>query len=553
VFYPQPPPGGGTKGQLSGLVLTNQGTPGTLSGPANVTFPNGLGNVWAITYVISALQGLNTLWGYYSNFHGPGTYSSITIPSYSSGTPPSADASYNLTPVLFSYNGMTLILYPPSESNTGQSTGVTVTSFLSSYSTPGASKRYPNPLSQPTQTTTISNTITYLNGYTNPSPASFTYAYSNLLYPGSTYTFTLAATNSLGQSAANPTSVTINTPTNYPPMTITKFSPAGTTLGGSPITPGTNLYPVQYPAAGAITSNLYNNTAVPTNAVPNLSLMYSPTPLNPNTSTTYIGIDSSGQTLLVASATFGSIGAAVTYKGFSTIGSTDTSANMTVLNSGGSVGDQYASPQQNQGFYSYVQNLAFQINTSALTPRTAIYVLVLQTIYSTPSAPPSPTASTLNFYFDSLTAASPTFVSSTYSINSGQTTPVSGINVVGIPTVTFAADTSLNNLANCFYRSPLLTYTFSGGVNASLQESDLSKCTKQTPPLTGTVAFNNNSLATTNAGTCTSTTILTLVAQNINNQTGPQTSTLTNNPILYDRPSYLLITNTSYTPVSIIM
>jgi hypothetical protein len=197
------------------------------------------------------------------------------------------------------------------------------------------------------------------------------------------------------------------------------------------------------------------------------------------------------------------------------------------------------SAPQFQGFYLN-SHTSLTLYSSIFNPSNTLYNLTLsQSNINIGSA-------SFNFFYDTILTSPPTVASFKSDINTISNIQVSGVRVVyGTPT--YNVSTTVSNMGNYFYRSPLLTYINTASTTSSIiNETSLnnirsgynSTIGQFTSPLVFSSNITMNSLNTTFC----STIFNSVIASNVFGSSGA----FVGNSIsaIVDGPSYTLITNT---------
>ena len=518
---------------LEGIIISkNNNSNNTMPTPSIQTFINNNGStgVWSIKYNISNISsgntGNNRITGSYKNYTGTLNPSTLEFGTFSSGTAPTPDASY--ISVIQTFNTITLTIKAPSLANTDSDPDNTMASYTCGYSTPGSTIRYNSQISN-----SGSSTVTY----TEPSQTQIFTG----LYPDSSYTFTLQSTNKLGLSSTttftgdtNKFSTSYLSPSISTNITNASYSFSPTRIPTAYFVSDTNK------GSPSSTTNLINNVSNITLTTSDaLSIQYDhrvrgKLPIN---------------TIMTISAALGSNSVTKSFNGFPLSSSTTTSGTIT-LNSGTTI-DQYTTNYE-QGFYSKLNGFNIVIPSSSLTASQSLNTITLTQIYnafnSTSSTLATYTNNSNTFHYDNLSGL-PTINSSTFSFsNTNSFTKVSGINVV-FTNPTFTVNTDITNLFKNFFKSNLLTYTFTLGCTGTVTEANLTNCTNPIPKDGSLVTFRNSSTSATLNTSFNKSISLIVAASNFNGNT-----TFSPNPVINvicDVPSHLLISSSLKNPISI--
>jgi hypothetical protein len=218
-----------------------------------------------------------------------------------------------------------------------------------------------------------------------------------------------------------------------------------------------------------------------------------------------------------------------------------TANNMTITPA--SISDYYASITAQDGFYLKSSN-TITVSGGVSAGNGLNTLTAKQTFSDTTTA----TASTTFYSDNSATLTTgPTGAVNTLGILSTYFAKVSGVSILyGTPTMTI--DASANNMGSYFYRSPLITYTYTNGSNtgtksetnlAAVQSSDDINVDRFT---TGNLSFKSSFILPTLANNTYSTSIT--IAATANNIFGSGTLTSKSMNVITDMPSYTLVYST---------
>jgi len=507
----------------------------------------------------------NILILWYTNYGPYPNVSNIIYNVFSEAVPPTADASFNNIPYTTtttstsSPNSQLILTYnPPSYLVTsGSSTGVNLVSFTTDLTLLSNSIRYGG---APTPTQSISDiTINYSTTYANSQAAVYGNGTSNptTLYPDCSYNFTnLKSTNSTpATSLANQATFgpyytaplqILNTldPSNNS-YNISNYNNPPYLIATTPISG--NIYTVSLPSTQV--SNVFNNQDISSNSLGPFSINYNQNSrgnlgAGKNLMNIYISIPGSNlsQTDILCN-------------GFPTTNNPQISATSITLSSI-SAQDQYSATGFT-GFYLKIPSFYATI-PSSLDASSNQYTFTFSQQYKNTNGSVvvgGTYDASQNFYYDNLGTTSitnnPTItLANTPSANLSY---VSGVGIVGNGTINFAVTTQVNNLAHYFYYGPPLTYTFSGGLSNTniAYETNLANGLNTGNNWTITNSSVTATVNISNSPTFTTTSSVTVLAKSISNTSGVSSSTVTSNQIIYDVPSYSLLSNSTYTPTSI--
>ena len=384
---------------------------------------------------------------------------------------------------------------------------LTIIKYTISYSSIASTYRYGSALADAGQTN--------INNSTNLSYSATS------LYPDSQYTFTVNATNS-----DNKTGVT---------ATITQTT---ANLTPTAALSGSLTFPARYYANGTIiniSSGVTKTRLV--NSTANWTSSSFVTPIQ----TVALRGSSSSSTLMTLSVNVvnnvtTTTGPSINFSGYPTAGSpVATTLQNQVLTP--TVVDTYPSPANRSGFYLQSGN--------TLTLQTGVFTASQYDYTVTASQSGSFTGSaTFTFQYDTAINTAPVISSITFTLASSVYNYVSGVNVIyGAPT--FNVVTTVSNMGNYYYSSPLLRY--SNPVTGSwspTSETNLANITAGlsggafTGPITFTRTLTSASLATTYLNALT----LSCTANNV--FTSSSVVAATNISAIVDGPSITLVYTT---------
>ena len=447
----------------------------------------------------------NKISAYYSN---PSTFN--TDPSYNSAYqtfygfvtsgPPSVPRS--VTRQSGTSSSMNIAWLAPTNADTNNPGEGTISSYNISYNTTGSTIRYNGPVGQTGTTGALSgsSTTTTLSG----------------LYPDASYSIAILATNN--SDLTGPYSTPIVGYTNN----VTE--------------------PAQLSAISLVTAGVSYSTSATIYAVGN-SVSISPKPLMKGNSISTTSFTApihrtanrgnlqgaNGATLMTLSASLNTTtGPAVTYSGFpSTTPVSKTTNNITITPQ--SVSDVYTSPQD-QGFYL---NSANTVTANGnFSPGNDLNTLVVTQTFSTGIT----VSANVDFYYENTVTAIP--AGTINAITVPTSTTVSGVAILtGTPSIAVTA--TANNMGTYFYRSPLISYTFTNGVAKS--ETNLSAVNSLDISgnqfKTGTLNFSSTLTSSSLANIYSKSIVINATANNI---FGTGTLTSKNINIITDGPSATL-------------
>jgi hypothetical protein len=473
---------------------------------------------YAYTYYDSTLSAalksnsINTFSAYYSNPSTIGSFNSSSISFYGflAGGAPSAPRS--VTRSGGTSTSITITWSAPEYADIINTSEGTISSYDISYNTTGSAIRYNSGVAQSGTTNSISGLSTTLSS----------------LYPDASYSIVVLATNNSGLKGPYSTLITGYSSFLVEPTALSSISLA---LTNSYSTSST-IYKVQdNTSLGSIP--LIKGTTVTTNAFD--------TPIHRLANR---GKLQGAGTLMTLSARLNSVdGPSVQYTGFPipSVPSAATANNMTITPA--SISDYYASITAQDGFYLKSSN-TITVSGGVSAGNGLNTLTAKQTFSDTTTA----TASTTFYSDNSATLTTgPTGAVNTLGILSTYFAKVSGVSILyGTPTMTI--DASANNMGSYFYRSPLITYTYTNGSNtgtksetnlAAVQSSDDINVDRFT---TGNLSFKSSFILPTLANNTYSTSIT--IAATANNIFGSGTLTSKSMNVITDMPSYTLVYST---------
>jgi hypothetical protein len=472
---------------------------------------------YAYTYYDSTLSAalksnsINTFSAYYSNPSTIGSFNSSSISFYGflAGGAPSAPRS--VTRSGGTSNSITITWSAPEYADTINTSEGTISSYDISYNTTGSAIRYNSGVAQSGTSNSISGLSTTLSS----------------LYPDASYSIVVLATNNSGLKGPYSTLITGYSSFLVEPTALSSISLA---LTNSYSTSST-IYKVQdNTSLGSIP--LIKGTTVTTNAFD--------TPIHRLANR---GKLQGAGTLMTLSSRLNSVdGPSVGYTGFPipSVPSAATANNMTITPA--SISDYYASITAQDGFYLKSFN-TITVSGGVSAGNGLNTLTAKQTFSDTTTA----TASTTFYSDNSVTLTSaPTGAVNTLGILSTYFAKVSGVSILyGTPTMTI--DASANNMGSYFYRSPLITYTYTNGSNTGTKtETNLDAVRTGDINVdrftTGNLSFNSSFVLPTLANNTYSTSIT--IAATANNIFGPGTLTSKSMNVITDMPSYTLVYST---------
>ena len=537
---------------LSGIILQNSSASNPVkptpslnpfyyyTNPSGLTGLTGPTGVWSIVYNVALSQTGSTgyISGVYTNFSGTGSATGIYFRNFINQSGSTNDARLAMTGAPTN-SSITLDILPPTNSNTGAYSGITISGYNGSYYTKGSSLVYGGAVphgSSGSQIQFSGNTIAY-------SGANTIYTQNNL-YPDCYYQFNIASVNSLNVISANTYSYigyTGPTPTSYiTPLinpSVTNISTA-TGFFSSPAITGACSVATRNPVT------LFNNTNVLTTNI------FGPYSLNYDYTTRGI-LGSTGPGMVITTGIDGKTGPTANLYSFPISGTGSTGSNNMTLTYGPS-SDQYTGVTGSASFYSQT---SFLISMTGLTGSAGIHTLNIGQKYNyfTSGGAPTGTSYTgsIGFYYDKF-SGNPVInsVSASFTGPTGYLSKVSGINIVG-QSPTIIVSSNLTNVGTYFYKNPIINYGFSGGCTGTVAEPGLNNVTSS---LAGGIFANpvivrNPSVTPSTSTNWSNNTTLNFVVNNINSSTGTNISLSPS--AIFDYPSYSLIANPTTNPTSI--
>ena len=509
-----------TSTAITAVVITNSSNLTTGYGTVSVSGSTRYG----YTYYDSGLVNLasstsNSLTVWYSNYNTTPQKNSITFTNFLTSGTPGQVQNLSFTVNSNSSNPITITFqyYPPqySDSNTGTltltSSNAPIKDYKITYSTAGSTYRYNGQISTSGSTTVTANS-------TNPGSADTTNFYN--LFPESTYTFNIVASNKTTNTSYGTSFATANvTTTNLNPRTFetsitfptTNYTKATATLVYTGLSP-TNVYFI----GGTIvdwTSDYFNS------------------PINSYNTRGNLGIGTNAS--LSVSATLGTNAGSVTYQGFPVSKPSDfTSGGLTITTS--TPKDTYSTYSTgHQGFYLDTSN-NITIKAAALIPSSSQYTLTVTQTQAGGSTSPF----NFNYYLDTTASLSVT------SFTTGLHTSTQSIQICGIwityGTVKLTATTTVNNLGNYFFNSSKILQ-YSGTYVSISNETGIGNVTttKATTLVSPTTVTNSGTaISYTNTSYATQIGSITVTAYNPVNTIASNTSAAIS--AILDQPSYNL-------------
>lgn len=324
--------------------------------------------------------------------------------------------SLNVTTGTFSYTA------PQYIDSSDYQTKLYISLYTITFSSIASSIRYGTPLADALHTLQNAQNLSYA---------------ASSLFPDSSYTFTVSATNS--GSGLGPVASITRTTQNLLPIAALS---------------GTLNFPARYYTNGTIVSissgvpkSRLLNSAAPwiTSATFNTPI-HNVSARGSSQGTTLMTLSSS---LVTGSTTVA--GPSVNFTGFPSAGSPQaaTTNNLTLTPS---IKDTYVSPGGAQaGFYLQSDN-TFSINTPAFVPSQSDYVLTVTQANSFSGS------ASFTYQYDTLITTIPIITSVDIKFNGDIFKPISGVNVL-YSQPSFTVTTTVTNMGHYYYSSPLLVYT----------------------------------------------------------------------------------------------
>lgn len=488
---------------VTGIILSK------LSGTSQIesrTFPDSSQRkayVYHDVQVGSMISSINSfITGWYGNANPSTNRASTSLMLFSRGGPPSLVQTLNLT--LSTVTGSISYAAPVYVDSTDPSSKLSITLYTLTYSSAASIRRYGTPVSDSSRTV--------LNG------TNLSYSLASL-FPDSLYTVSVTATNSggvLGPSA----------------------SVTGTTQYFLPISglSGTLPFPPRYYNNGTIVNLLTGvpkakliNSTIPWILSSSLKIPIHNASTRGSSQTS--ALMSLSMTLVNGTSTIN--GPSLPFSGFPSAGSpAATSLNSLTLTP--SIIDSYTSQAVNQQGFYLESGTSLSINTPAFVPSQSDYTLTLaQSGTFTGSA-------SFVYQYDTLITSNPTISSISFSLNTPNVKAVTGVYVF-YQSQSFSLTTTVRNMGNYYYSSPLLTYagyTPSSEITPSNVTSGLSN-----GRFSSIVVFQN-----TNVQSASLTNVYSnkfTISVNANNVFGQSASfTPPQIPAIIDGPSVTLVYTT---------
>ena len=512
---------------ITGLVLTK--TTGT-TGIQSIVFPqDGLTRNSLVYYntALAGLTGQGRFGAWYQNYNIGSNVASTIFSAFSAGGPPTIPQ--RLFTGGITSNSLNFYFSSPSTiDNTDPTTAATISSYTISYTgIPVPGLRYGTPVynSSITRSNAPFSFVSAIDGLGGQVIASIQ---SATLYPDSTYTFNVAATNTVGFTGETASTIGIST-LNLLPITNTITTSFTSRYY-------TNTYRV-YDNLNVTT--LANTNTAWTSATFTLPIHLTTTRGSQVTNLAWISTCFTSPTV--------SAGPQVNFSGFpATTPSPGTVNNQTITPI--NVGDAFAASNASyQGFYLNMSNQV-TIGTSAFVANSTIYTLQITGAQSTLRGV-STSQTTLSYYWDgSPGSAAITDITANYSSGTPPSNSlVSGVNIVyGTPT--FSTITGASNLGNYFYRSPLINYTLNigGTINSAVTETNLTRiisgCNAGALAQATRIVFSNGTIQSGSlATTFASNVSMSATATNVSGTSGSVAFTFST---IVDGPSYTLVNTT---------
>ena len=486
---------------ITGIVLSKQaGSSGiqslifpgdTIARNAYVYYNTGLSNI------ITSTSNVFTAW--YQNTNPNSNPSSVDLVLFVSAGPPSEPRSLTVSPT--SNTATISYIAPLSNDITDPTTLLTISSYTISFSSPGSTIRYGGPVADSVRTVTN---------------AGLSYAASSM-YPDSLYTVSVSATNSGNQTGASNT----------------------TTATTSNLVPSASLSSLTFPARYYSNGTIRNiGTGVTKTALVNSTTAWTSssfvTPIH-----TVATRGSNGTSLMTVHTRLSNssvvTGPNIPFNGFpATTPSAATLANMTLTPV--SVYDPFTGTTQNTGFYLNSSN-TFTFGTGIFTASQSDYVLTVTQSNATVAS------ASFTFQYDTAITTSPTILTLAFVFNANYSSYVSGVRVIsGTPVYTVTS--SLSNMGNFYYSSPLLTYSSTPVAVSPSTETTLANITGITSGAFATTITCSNTAITSASLASTYSSNITMAAT-ANNIFGTSAS-VSATPIraIVDGPSVALVYTT---------
>ena len=487
---------------ITGIVLSKQSGS---NGIQTLTFPGESLPRSAYVYYNTELAGIipssnNTLTTWYANGNPNSNPAIVELVLFVTCGPPSAPRSLSIGSITAS-TATVSYLAPLSNDITDPATLLTISDYTVSYSSSGSTIRYGGPIADSAH---------------NVTRTGLSYGVTSL-YPDSTYSFSVSATNS-GNATGDPATTTATT-SNLLPSAL---------LSGSLSFP-TRYYShgtIKRIATGSTVTRLVNNSTSEWVS----SAFIAPIHLVANRGSPLINIMNLNVSLSNNGIT---TGPNINFDGFpALLPSAQTLSDLTLTPV--SVYDYYAGTTPSTGFYLNSSN-TLTLGSTVFSPSQYDYIVSVTQCNS---------SATFTFQYDSPMSSPPVITSISVKMNSNYSSWVCGVRVIS-GTPAYNVTTVMSNMGNYYYSSPLLSYT-SGPV--AISPSSESNLTNITTGLTsGTFAnsikcTNSNILSSSLSSIYTNSVTLSGIANNIY----AASLSLAASPIttLIDGPSVALVYST---------
>jgi len=512
---------------ITGVVLTK--TTGT-TGIQSIVFPqDGIPRNSLVYYntALAGITGTGQFGAWYQNFNNGSNVASTIFSPFSAGGPPSIVQRLFSTGV--TSNSLTFYFSTPTFVDiTDPTSAATISSYTISYSNrPIPGVRYGDPVYNSSITNIYSpfNFVAAQDGRGGQVISQFE---NGNLYPDSTYTFSVAATNTVGFTGPYASTIGIST---------LNLLPIDNTISVNFTSRYyTNVYRVK---DNLNVTNLANTNANWTSATFTLPIQETDTRGFQATNLAFISTSFTSPTVTA--------GPKINFNGFpATTPGAATANNQTITPI--NVGDRFAA--SNAAYQGYYLNMSNQvtIGTSAFVANSTIYTLQITGAQSTLRGM-STSQTSLSYYWDgSPGSAAITDIITNYSSTTPPSySPISGVNVVyGTPA--FSTITGASNLGNYFYHSPLVNYTLNigGTINNSVSETTLTNIipniTTGHLPQSARIVFSNGSIQSPSlVNTFASNVSMSATATNTLGTSGSIAYTFST---IVDGPSYTLVNST---------
>jgi len=512
---------------ITGVVLTK--TTGT-TGIQSIVFPqDGIPRNSLVYYntALAGITGTGQFGAWYQNFNNGSNVASTIFSPFSAGGPPSIVQRLFSTGV--TSNSLTFYFSTPTFVDiTDPTTAATISSYTISYSNrPIPGVRYGDPVYNSSITNIYSpfNFVAAQDGRGGQVISRFE---NGNLHPDSTYTFSVAATNTVGFTGPYASTIGIST---------LNLLPIDNTISVNFTSRYyTNVYRVK---DNLNVTNLANTNANWTSATFTLPIQETDTRGFQATNLAFISTSFTSPTVTA--------GPKINFNGFpATTPGAATANNQTITPI--NVGDRFAA--SNAAYQGYYLNMSNQvtIGTSAFVANSTIYTLQITGAQSTLRGM-STSQTSLSYYWDgSPGSAAITDIITNYSSTTPPSySPISGVNVVyGTPA--FSTITGASNLGNYFYHSPLVNYTLNigGTINNSVSETTLTNIipniTTGYLPQSARIVFSNGSIQSPSlVNTFASNVSMSATATNTLGTSGSIAYTFST---IVDGPSYTLVNST---------